>query len=88
MSRPVTDDTATAPAAPAAPTTDDIRDAVARTVGVAAEAIADDTNLVAVGLKSLHMMQLINGWRRAGHRVSLKDLAADPTVRAWSRLLS
>ncbi|MDX3804313.1 phosphopantetheine-binding protein [Streptomyces sp. AK04-3B] len=86
MSRPVT--AATAPAATAPPTTDEIRDAVAQTVGVSAEAIADDTNLVAVGLKSLHMMQLINGWRRAGHRVSLKDLATDPTVGAWSRLLS
>lgn len=88
MTRPATHDTATAPAAPTAPTTDEIRDAVARTVGVPAEAIADDTNLVAVGLKSLHMMQLINGWRRAGHRVSLKDLATDPTVSGWARLLS
>ncbi|MDX3580033.1 phosphopantetheine-binding protein [Streptomyces sp. FL07-04A] len=84
MTRPVTDDTA----APAPPTADEIRHAVAQIVGVPAQAVADDTNLVAVGLKSLHMMQLINGWRRAGHRVRLKDLAADPTVRGWSRLLS
>jgi len=81
MSRPVTDDTATVPAAPAAPTADEIRDAVARTVGVAAEAIADDTNLVAVGLKSLHMMQLITA---GGAPATASPSRTSPPTPPWA----
>ncbi|MFJ2899659.1 phosphopantetheine-binding protein [Streptomyces sp. NPDC087218] len=74
--------------APAAFTPQQIKDTVAQLIGVGADAIADDTNLVALGLKSMHIMQLVNGWRRAGRRVSFKDLATDPTVASWSRQLA
>ncbi|MER5371401.1 phosphopantetheine-binding protein [Streptomyces sp. NPDC002722] len=74
--------------APAAPTPQQIKDTVAQLIGIDADAIADDMNLIALGLKSMHIMQLVNGWRRAGRRVSFKDLAADPTVANWSRQLA
>ncbi|MFD7561067.1 MULTISPECIES: phosphopantetheine-binding protein [unclassified Streptomyces] len=72
----------------AAPTADEIRDAVAELIGFHARDIADDANLIALGLKSLHIMQLINGWRRAGLTASFKDLAGEPTVAAWVRQLA
>ncbi|MGN5637010.1 phosphopantetheine-binding protein [Streptomyces sp. AC154] len=62
----------------------EIREAVAAVLRLPADSIADDTNLVQLGLKSLHLMQLINGWRRAGHPVKLRDLAAVPTIEAWA----
>ncbi|MFE7579760.1 isochorismatase [Streptomyces sp. CB01249] len=67
-----------------APTADEIRQAVAELVGFHARDIADDANLIALGLKSLHIMQLVNVWRRAGLTVSFKELADEPTVAAWA----
>ncbi|MGW7261794.1 phosphopantetheine-binding protein [Streptomyces sp. NPDC054834] len=66
----------------------EIREAVAAVIGVPAGQLADDANLVQHGLKSLHLMQLINGWRRAGHTVKFGELAATPTIEAWSARLT
>jgi aryl carrier-like protein len=71
-----------------ATTRQEIREAVATVLGLPADTVADDANLVQLGLKSLHLMQLINGWRRAGHTVKFRDFAADPTVGAWSGRLA
>ncbi|XUL94536.1 phosphopantetheine-binding protein (plasmid) [Streptomyces galilaeus] len=73
---------------PSGPTRQEIREAVAALVDLPAGEVADDANLVQLGLKSLHLMQLVNGWRRSGLTVKFRDLAADPTVEAWSAHLA
>ncbi|MFD7034082.1 phosphopantetheine-binding protein [Streptomyces sp. NPDC059917] len=71
-------------ATPNGTTRQEIREALAPIIGVPVEQIGDDVNLVRLGLKSLHLMQLINGWRRSGIAVKFGDLAATPTVDAWA----
>ncbi|MFJ9567898.1 phosphopantetheine-binding protein [Streptomyces fuscichromogenes] len=67
---------------------EEIREAVAAVLGLPARDLADDVNLVQMGMKSLHVMQLINGWRRQGRTVTFRDLAADPTIEAWTARLT
>lgn len=66
-------------------TLDELRAAVAAIIGVEPDAIADDTNLVHLGIDSLGVMRLVNRWRREGIRVSAGELAAEPTLAAWQR---
>jgi aryl carrier-like protein len=63
---------------------DEVRQAVATVIGLDAADIGDDANLVQLGLTSLQLMRLVNDWRRNGNRVRFGDLAAVPTVTAWS----
>ncbi|MBM7076097.1 MULTISPECIES: phosphopantetheine-binding protein [Micromonospora] len=69
-------------------TREEIRQAIAVVIGLDAAAIGDDANLVQLGLTSLQLMRLVNGWRRAGMSVRFGDLAAAPTVTAWSQQLA
>src|SRR5690606_40582377 len=55
-------------------------------VDPASIAIAD--NLIQRGLDSIRMMRLAGSWRKAGFRVTFAELAAEPTVDAWHRLLA
>ncbi|WP_367127392.1 phosphopantetheine-binding protein [Saccharothrix sp. HUAS TT1] len=64
-------------------TRQDVREAVARRLGVDPDDIDVDENLVVLGLGSLEMMQLVNDWERAGVRVEFRELAAGPTLRGW-----
>jgi aryl carrier-like protein len=68
------------------PTTAELRAAVANILRTDPAALAEDANLLDLGLDSLGMMRVINLWRRAGIRMSLDDLTAEPTLAAWSRL--
>ncbi|GIQ70288.1 hypothetical protein XYCOK13_31120 [Xylanibacillus composti] len=47
----------------------------------------DDQNLIELGLDSLHMMRLVNDWRRAGAAVSFAELIASPRFGDWWSLL-
>ncbi|WP_052311770.1 MULTISPECIES: non-ribosomal peptide synthetase [unclassified Actinoplanes] len=47
----------------------------------------DGTSLIELGLQSLHLMRLVGRLRRAGRTVGFAELAADPTITAWARLL-
>lgn len=67
---------------------DDIRNKVADLLGVAAESISDEDNLIRHGMDSLRMMRLAGGWRRAGAAVTFQELAANPSVRSWHELLA
>lgn len=62
-----------------------IRVIVAGIIGVNPADIADDANLVELGLGSLEMMRLLSRWRRDGFAVSYQVLATDPTLNAWEQ---
>ncbi|MEB3020722.1 non-ribosomal peptide synthetase [[Mycobacterium] crassicus] len=67
---------------------DDIRAQVAELLGVPAGTLDTDTDLVGQGLDSIRMMSLAGQWRRRGLDVDFAALAAEPTVAAWSALVS
>ncbi len=50
--------------------------------------IADDTNLLELGLDSMAIMQLLNQWRNQGSCVTFVQLVEAPTLASWQRLLS
>jgi bifunctional isochorismate lyase / aryl carrier protein len=51
-------------------------------------ALAPDDSLVDQGLDSIRLMTLMERWRQAGAAVSFVELADEPTIAAWSRLLT
>lgn len=60
---------------------------LAKIVGRPADEIPDRENLVLLGLDSLDLMNLVNGWRRQGIPVSFSDLVAEPTVEnLWKHI--
>jgi aryl carrier-like protein len=69
------------------PTLDQLRESVAALLHTDPSSINDDTDLLLLGLESLSVMKLVNGWRRQGVRVSSRVLVAEPTLRAWQRHL-
>ena len=60
---------------------------VAELLGVSADTIDPDGNLISQGLDSIRMMSLAGRWRRRGIDVDFAALAANPTVEAWSLLV-
>ncbi|MFG2006869.1 phosphopantetheine-binding protein [Spirillospora sp. NPDC048911] len=64
--------------------TDGLRETVAQIIGTDPGAIADDANLIVLGLGSLEMMRLVTRWRRQGIDADFTELAAEPTVAAWT----
>ncbi len=78
----VTNSQTHAPVTPA-----DLRSDVAAALGVAAESIDPETDLVAQGLDSLRMMRLAGGWRKRGIDIDFARLAAAPTLAEWTTLI-
>lgn len=68
-------------------TRDEIREAIAAHIGCPAADIADDDDLIELGLNSIRMMALAGGWRQRGVHITFAQLAASPAVAAWHRLL-
>ncbi|MCV7017139.1 non-ribosomal peptide synthetase [Mycolicibacterium aichiense] len=65
-----------------------ITDRIAEVLGVDHTDIDPDGDLIAQGLDSIRMMSLAGRWRRAGFDVDFARLAAAPSVRAWTELLT
>ncbi|PWW65816.1 alpha/beta fold hydrolase [Actinokineospora spheciospongiae] len=65
-----------------------LRASVAEVLGVPVEEVGADTGLFELGLDSMRMMMLSVRWQALGVEAPFADLAENPTVRAWSRLLS
>ena len=65
-----------------------IRAEVAELLGVSADTVDPDGNLISQGLDSIRMMTLAGRWRRRGIAVDFATLAAAPTIEAWSVLVS
>ncbi|MBB1485774.1 non-ribosomal peptide synthetase [Oceanospirillum sediminis] len=47
----------------------------------------EDANLIQLGLDSLHIMRLVNQWRKAGARVTFAQLIERPILSHWLSLL-
>jgi mycobactin phenyloxazoline synthetase len=65
-----------------------IRAEVAELLGISADAVDPDDNLIGQGLDSIRMMTLAGRWRRQGIAIDFAALAASPTIEAWSALVS
>jgi mycobactin phenyloxazoline synthetase len=61
---------------------------VAELLGVPGGTIEPGADLVGHGLDSIRMMSLAGRWRRRGLDIDFAALAAEPTIAAWSALLS
>lgn len=69
-------------------TAESVRGQVAMSLGIDPDDIALHENLSVLGIGSLEVMRFVTGWRRAGRKVNLDIVMAEPTVAAWVRLLS
>ena len=67
---------------------DEIRATIAAEIGSPVDGIADDDDLIRMGLNSIRMMALAGRWRMGGARITFAELAAHPTVASWHELLS
>ncbi|MDN4520555.1 non-ribosomal peptide synthetase [Mycolicibacterium austroafricanum] len=65
-----------------------VRDEVAELLGVSPAELDPQADLIASGLDSIRMMTLSGRWRRQGVDVGFAALAANPTVVAWTELVS
>ncbi|MFF0144045.1 phosphopantetheine-binding protein [Amycolatopsis sulphurea] len=61
---------------------------VAAALGMDAGELAEEADLVELGLDSLRLMAVVGDLRRDGIGVTFADFAADPTIRAWQRLVA
>lgn len=66
----------------------EVRQAIASALGVDADEIGDDADLIELGLDSIRMMKIAGRWRKRGHRLNFAQLAASPTVDAWATMLA
>lgn len=65
-----------------------VRDEVAELLGVSADDVDPNADLIASGLDSIRMMSLSGRWRKQGINVGFAALAANPTVAAWIDLVA
>jgi mycobactin phenyloxazoline synthetase len=65
-----------------------VRDEVAELLGVTSEDLDPNADLIASGLDSIRMMSLSGRWRKQGINIGFAALAANPTVSAWTDLVS
>ncbi|GAA2266769.1 non-ribosomal peptide synthetase [Streptomyces amakusaensis] len=70
------------------PTPEALRRTIAELVDEEPGAIDENANLFALGLGSIAVMRLIGGWRRGGLMVNFAELAENPTLAAWTGLLT
>lgn len=72
----------------AATTSETVRSEVADLLGITADALDPNADLIASGLDSIRMMSLSGRWRKQGIQVGFAALAANPTVAAWQDLVA
>jgi pyochelin biosynthetic protein PchC len=65
-----------------------LRASIAEVLGVEADQVTPEAGLFELGLDSMRMMQLSVRWQALGLEVPFADLAEQPTVEAWSKLLT
>ncbi|WP_230465332.1 non-ribosomal peptide synthetase [Nocardia seriolae] len=66
---------------------DEVRTAIATHLGLDPSAIGDHDDLIQLGLDSIRTMKLAGAWRKRGLPVNFAQLAAEPTLAAWHRIL-
>ncbi|KQU57001.1 non-ribosomal peptide synthetase [Rhodococcus sp. Leaf278] len=67
--------------------TEKLRAQVAELIGVEPDSVSLDANLFELGLESIVLMRLVGRFRKQGSAVTFADLAARPTISAWSELV-
>lgn len=67
---------------------ENIRAEVAELLGVDVDAVQPGNNLISQGLDSIRIMTLAGRWRRQGIAIDFATLAEQPTIDAWTRLVS
>ncbi|MFL9926089.1 isochorismatase family protein [Herbaspirillum lusitanum] len=65
-----------------------LRSQVAALLQIPASDLHADENLLDAGLDSIRLMSLIEQWHRAGRTLGFAELAEQPTLEHWWRLLS
>ncbi|WP_037062774.1 phosphopantetheine-binding protein [Pseudonocardia acaciae] len=69
-------------------TVDTVRAQVAEILAEPETDIGDHDNLLDRGIDSIRLMSLVEKFRRDGVEVSFVDLAENPTVAAWTEVIS
>jgi aryl carrier-like protein len=67
--------------------TDDLRTQVAELLDVPPESLGEQDNLLDHGFDSIRMMSLVEALRARGVEASFMELAEEPTLESWRRLL-
>ncbi|WP_342611672.1 phosphopantetheine-binding protein [Tsukamurella paurometabola] len=67
--------------------TEDVRQDIATILEVPVTELGDDAVLADLGLDSMRMMTLVEGWRAAGNDIDFADLAPLPTLGEWLEVL-
>ncbi|MEH6420593.1 amino acid adenylation domain-containing protein [Pseudomonas sp. CGJS7] len=65
-----------------------LRDQLAQLLDLPVSDIAQDRNLIELGMDSITMMRLAGQWRRQGIAVSFAELAEQPSLAAWQSLIA
>ncbi|MEV6479324.1 phosphopantetheine-binding protein [Streptomyces sp. NPDC051576] len=73
---------------PAPATGEELKASLGLLIGADPAEIADDANLIRLGLGSLQLMRLVTQWRRAGLTLTFGDMAANPTFAAWNERIT
>lgn len=60
-----------------------LREDIARVLHEDPDDIADDDNLIDLGLDSIRAMALVTRWRESGAAVEFSDLATGTTLAQW-----
>ncbi|MFI0421232.1 salicylate synthase [Spongiactinospora sp. 9N601] len=60
---------------------------IAEALRVPESAVDDETSLIVQGLDSVGLMTVVSKWSAYGVRLKLADLARDPRLAAWARLV-
>ncbi|WP_280490442.1 non-ribosomal peptide synthetase [Nocardia carnea] len=66
---------------------DRLRQEVSVLTGVPVDDLAEDADLLGLGLDSVTVMRISGLLRKAGQRVEFRDLVRNPTLGAWRKLL-
>ncbi|MVN88738.1 isochorismatase family protein [Deinococcus sp. HMF7620] len=64
-----------------------VRAAVAAQLEVTPDELHEDDDLLLLGLDSIRLMMLVEGWQAAGGQIAYADVAAEPTLRAITERL-
>ncbi|HEU0086775.1 MAG TPA: amino acid adenylation domain-containing protein [Pseudonocardiaceae bacterium] len=67
---------------------DELQQVVASLLEEDVGTIGPAANLFTLGLDSIALMQLVGRWRQAGLEVNFAELAENPTIGAWSKLIA
>ncbi|TYR81429.1 isochorismatase [Priestia megaterium] len=65
-----------------------IRNQIAELLDESPSDFDDNEDLIDRGLDSIRIMSLVENWRRTGAEVTFMQLAEEPTISAWWKLLS